>query len=80
MTEAQKLYTKTKIRNLRTQTGLKDTFQDFFINRLFHASDGKGSADAKRKALEEAVRMIPPDPKNTSPVWRIKGLYLSIFD
>ncbi|THU99664.1 hypothetical protein K435DRAFT_818510 [Dendrothele bispora CBS 962.96] len=74
MTHAKKLYTKTKIKKMRTETGLKDTFQDFFIDRLFRASEGKVSANNKQKALEEVVTTIPPDPKNTSPVWRIKGL------
>ncbi|THU93269.1 hypothetical protein K435DRAFT_829530 [Dendrothele bispora CBS 962.96] len=74
LTEAKQLYTKTKIRNLRTETGVKDTYQDSFLDKLLNASGRKGSKTTKQSSLDEVIKTLPDDLKTTSPVWRIKGL------
>jgi hypothetical protein len=69
--EACKLYTKTALKNERTETGIKDTYQEFFLERLFSSyKDVSGKGD-KQKALDAAVASLPE--KTTSPVWRIAG-------
>ncbi|KAJ7502333.1 hypothetical protein B0H11DRAFT_1712900, partial [Mycena galericulata] len=72
-TEAStKLDTKTKVKDLRTETGLKDKFQMFFIEKLFDSYKGKRGATAKREALNARLATLPHD--TMSPVWRIRGL------
>ncbi|KAK7027831.1 hypothetical protein R3P38DRAFT_3315357 [Favolaschia claudopus] len=72
-TEAStKLDTKTKIKSLRTETGLKDTFQLVFIEKLFASYHKKRGAQTKQAALDAAVAALPKE--TMSPVWRIRGL------
>ncbi|KAJ7603168.1 hypothetical protein DFH06DRAFT_941468, partial [Mycena polygramma] len=72
-TEAsEKLDTKTKVKESRTEHGLKDKFQMVFLDRLFDSYKNTRGADRKRAALNAAVAALPPN--TTSPVWRIKGL------
>ncbi|KAJ7147561.1 hypothetical protein C8R43DRAFT_889965, partial [Mycena crocata] len=72
-TEAStKLDTKTKVKDMRTETGLKDKFQMVFIDRLFDSYKGKRGAANKRAALEAKVAAMPVN--TMSPVWRIRGL------
>ncbi|KAJ7483665.1 hypothetical protein FB451DRAFT_1029349, partial [Mycena latifolia] len=66
------LDTKTKVKDLRTETGLKDKFQLVFIEKLFDSYKGKRGAATKRASLEAKLATLP---ENTmSPVWRIRGL------
>ena len=62
---------------MKTDTGLKDTFQDFFTDRIFaFTSKLRGSAKDKQAALDEMVKQLPQGAKDTiSPVWRIRGKY-----
>ncbi|KAK7007081.1 hypothetical protein R3P38DRAFT_3325555 [Favolaschia claudopus] len=72
-TEAStKLDTKTKVKNLRTETGLKDTFQLVFIEKLFASYHKKRGTKTKQAALDAAVAGLPHE--TMSPVWRIRGL------
>ncbi|KAJ6503838.1 hypothetical protein C8R45DRAFT_894926 [Mycena sanguinolenta] len=71
-TEASTLDTKTKIQNLRTESGVKDTYQLFFIEKLFRSYKGKRGRSSKQAALDAALARLPQN--TTSPVWRIKGL------
>lgn len=64
--EAKTLYSKTRLAKLRTDTGIKDTFQQFFLDQL--PSSYKNKQD-KQKALDEAIRALPDDI--TSPIWRL---------
>ncbi|KAJ7751599.1 hypothetical protein B0H16DRAFT_1839904 [Mycena metata] len=72
-TEASEtLNTKTKVKNLQTEKGVKDKFQTHFIEQLFDSYKNKRGRDAKQAALAAKVSQLPP--VTTSPVWRIKGL------
>ncbi|KAK7032978.1 hypothetical protein R3P38DRAFT_3313080 [Favolaschia claudopus] len=72
-TEAStKLDTKTKVKKLRTENGLKDTFQLVFIEKLFASYHKKRGAQNKQAALDAALANLPKE--TTSPVWRIRGL------
>ncbi|KAI0723525.1 hypothetical protein C8Q76DRAFT_614464 [Earliella scabrosa] len=64
--------TKTKIAKERTQTGIKDTFQLAFLNKLFDSYKGKRGMEAKQNALDAAIAALPTN--TTNPIWRIKGL------
>ncbi|KAJ6569397.1 hypothetical protein B0H19DRAFT_1257049 [Mycena capillaripes] len=72
-TEAStKLDTKTKVKDMRTETGLKDKFQMVFIDKLFNSYKKKRGPETKCAALDAMLASLP---QNTmSPVWRIKGL------
>ncbi|TFK46156.1 hypothetical protein OE88DRAFT_1638675 [Heliocybe sulcata] len=55
----------------RTRTGIKDTFQMFFTEKLFKISVKRGCSRVQKEAdIEAAETEFPTDI--TSPVWRIK--------
>ncbi|KAF7975989.1 hypothetical protein HWV62_8148 [Athelia sp. TMB] len=70
--QASTLDTKTKVQSMRTETGIKDTFQMHFLDKLFKSYKGKRGRESKQAALDREVDALPPFI--TSPVWRIKGL------
>lgn len=62
-----------EVKRLKTMSGLKDTFQDFFIGRLFDASRKKGRS--KEQKQQDMSRLQEGFPTITlSPVWRIRGM------
>jgi hypothetical protein len=63
---------KTKLKNARTETGIKDTFQEFFFEKLFASYKEKAGPKAKQDALNVARAQLPDDI--TSPVWRLQGI------
>ncbi|KAI0078564.1 hypothetical protein K474DRAFT_1743504 [Panus rudis PR-1116 ss-1] len=74
---ATKMGGQSDIQHNRTQTGIKDTYLNHFIDRLCHiASTRRGRTWAQRKAeLAAAVANLPADKTALfSPVWRIKDL------
>jgi hypothetical protein len=68
--EASTVNTKTKVKNMRTSSGIKDTFQLVFLEKLFESYKGK-RGKARQEALDAKARSLPK--VTTSPVWRIKG-------
>jgi hypothetical protein len=73
--EAKLLGTQTKIKKMRTVSGLKDTFQLHFIEKLFSSYKNKCGLDARQAALDAQIAMLPTArTKLESPVWRIKGM------
>ncbi|KAF8204045.1 hypothetical protein BJ912DRAFT_841196 [Pholiota molesta] len=69
---AKTVGTKTMLKQLRTDSGIKDTVQEHFLEKLFSAYKSKRGAKAKEDALAAAVNALPDDI--TSPVWRLQGL------
>ncbi|KAL0567238.1 hypothetical protein V5O48_014753 [Marasmius crinis-equi] len=61
-----------RMKTERTRTGLKDTFQMFFVNRLLNSYKGRRTLATKTTALEQAKASLPAE--TSSPVWRIRGL------
>ncbi|KAG8953004.1 hypothetical protein FRC03_011958 [Tulasnella sp. 419] len=62
---------KTEATKLKTKYGLKDRFQEFFIEKLYKSIKGKNGRAASMAMTAELSKL----PKNhSSPVWRIKGL------
>ncbi|KAJ6521633.1 hypothetical protein DFH09DRAFT_1251092 [Mycena vulgaris] len=59
------------VQNQRTESGLKDTYQLFFLEKLFASYKGKRGREAKQAALNARLAELPKI--TTSPVWRIKG-------
>ncbi|KAF9072180.1 hypothetical protein BDP27DRAFT_1217935 [Rhodocollybia butyracea] len=60
----------TKIKQMRTDSGIKDTYQNFFIERLLNSYKRRRGISAS--TAREAISDLPPD--TMSPVWRIRGL------
>jgi hypothetical protein len=69
--EASTIDTKTKVKSMRTASGLKDTYQMFFLEKLFKSYKGKRGRESKQAALDKETESLPDNV--TSPVWRIKG-------
>ncbi|KAL6306470.1 hypothetical protein BKA93DRAFT_840752 [Sparassis latifolia] len=68
---ASTLGTQTKVANMRTESGIKDTYQKFFLDKLFDSYKKKRGTKSKQDALDAALASLPDDI--ISPVWRIKG-------
>ncbi|KAI0355311.1 hypothetical protein OH77DRAFT_1424796, partial [Trametes cingulata] len=64
--------TKTKVAKERTASGIKDTFQQVHLEKLFAACKNVRGHDAKQAALDAAIQELPTQIIN--PVWRIKEL------
>ncbi|EJD48321.1 hypothetical protein AURDEDRAFT_61105 [Auricularia subglabra TFB-10046 SS5] len=56
----------------KTEFGTKDTFLEFFVNKLFQAIKGKRAGPARTAAAEACKSTFPP--QQTSPIWRLEGL------
>jgi hypothetical protein len=79
-TEACHLGTQTKIKTTRTQTGVKDTFQLHFLNKLFDSYKNRRTESTKQAALDTQISQLPQDPEvMINPVWRVKGMLLRLF-
>lgn len=74
-TEASRVGGNAEFKRIKTRTGVKDTFQDFFTDQLFAVSMKKrsGTKDQKMAAMNKIKRTFPSEI--TSPVWRIKGMH-----
>jgi hypothetical protein len=70
--EASTLDSKTKVGTMRTESGVKDTYQLFFLEKLFKSYKGKKGWESKQDALDKEIVDLPQHI--TSPVWRIKGM------
>ncbi|KAJ7290654.1 hypothetical protein C8J57DRAFT_1213292 [Mycena rebaudengoi] len=62
--EASTADTKTKVQHMRTESGIKDTFQQVFLEKLFASYKGKRGRAAKQAALD-ANRL---DPHHDTPI------------
>lgn len=69
--QAAVLDTKTKVLGMGTESGIKDTYQMFFLEKLFKSYKGKRGRESKQAALDNELASLPSN--TTSPVWRIKG-------
>jgi len=67
---------KTALKKHHTETGIKDTTQEHFLEKLFASYKGKSGTRKKQEALDTAVGQLPPDI--TSPVWRIDGTFVCL--
>jgi len=70
-TEASTLNSKTKVQAMRTESGVKDTYQMFFLDKLFRSYKKKRGRESKQAALEKEIESLPDII--TSPIWRING-------
>lgn len=58
---------------MRTESGIKDTFQIHFLDQIFSSYKNKRGRASKQTALDARLALLPDNI--TSPVWRIKGAY-----
>lgn len=73
--QASVIGNKTNVKKLKTNNGVKDTFQEYFTDKLFmFQSKLRGTWSKKQAAVEEMLKSMPQeDSTRMSPVWRIKG-------
>ncbi|KAH7923808.1 hypothetical protein BV22DRAFT_1105892 [Leucogyrophana mollusca] len=65
---------KTRYKKAKTESGLKDTFMEHFVDQIFGFAKGlRGSSREKDVLLKKMIADNIPD-NYMSPVWRIKGL------
>ncbi|KAI0638455.1 hypothetical protein C8Q77DRAFT_1188202 [Trametes polyzona] len=64
--------TKTKIKERRTESGIKDTLQLAHLEQLFNSYKTKRGFTAKQAALSAAIAELPET--TTNPIWRIREL------
>ncbi|KAH9036304.1 hypothetical protein EDB85DRAFT_1821811, partial [Lactarius pseudohatsudake] len=63
---------QTTIKDLKTNSGIKDSFLDSFVDRLHSSYKGLSGNLAKQLALNNCLATLPNNI--ISPVWRIEGL------
>ena len=70
---AKEVGAKTVLKKMRTESGVKDTIQEYYLDKLFASYKGKQGAQAKQAALNSAVQSLPGDI--SSAVWSLKGIF-----
>ncbi|KAF8996948.1 hypothetical protein BDZ89DRAFT_1256673 [Hymenopellis radicata] len=70
--EAALIGSETRVKGMRTASGVKDTYQDFFIQKLFQSHKSKRTQQSKADALRSCITSLPD--RVMSPVWRLQGL------
>jgi len=75
--QASTIDTKTKVQNMHTESGVKDTYQMFFLEKLFKSYKKKRGQESKQAALDSKIESLPDNI--TSPIWRIKGKVFILF-
>lgn len=73
---AQEIGGQAEYKRQRTRRGIKDTFQSFFAEQLFHITAQRGrSRGDKETHVREMVSTMPYVENGVvSPVWHIKGM------
>jgi uncharacterized protein YihD (DUF1040 family) len=74
--KAKKINTRTALKKDRTESGIKDTIQEHFFDKLFSSYKSVSGNIRKQEVLNAAVERLPPDIK--SAIWRLRGM-LVIF-
>ncbi|KIY48686.1 hypothetical protein FISHEDRAFT_10464, partial [Fistulina hepatica ATCC 64428] len=57
--DAQVLNTKMKIRTAQTESGVKDTFQEHFLGKLFGSYAKTKGKEKKQEMLDSAIQHLP---------------------
>lgn len=79
-TQAKTVGGFSSIAKLRTASGIKDTFQSVFIDRLTALTKRRGrSIPQKQLDVAAALRDFPEDERIVSPVWRIRGVIQAVL-
>ena len=71
-TTAATVGNQTKVKAMKTATGLKDTYLEVFIDRMAKSYKNKRGVEQKQNALDEFKQSLPVNV--LSPVWQIKGM------
>lgn len=69
---AKTLDSKTRVKEMRTDSGVKDTHQLFFLEKLFKSYKGVSGRAQKQAALDKAIDALPDSI--ITPTMRIKGM------
>ncbi|KAF6758067.1 hypothetical protein DFP72DRAFT_1065314 [Ephemerocybe angulata] len=66
---------KASIAASQTQSGIKDKFQQFFLNQLSDSTRGKRKKETAQPLLDAKRATMPSDFRKTiNPLWRMKGI------
>ncbi|KAI6028155.1 hypothetical protein EDC04DRAFT_2605807 [Pisolithus marmoratus] len=76
-TMASSIGNQTKIKNIKTSTGLKDRYLDYFLDEMASSYKKKHGNSSKQQALEEFVQKLPNNVY--SPVWHIKDTPVEVL-
>jgi len=71
--KAKKINTQTALKKDRTESGIKDTIQEHFFDKLFASYKSVSGNARKQEVLDAAVERLPPDIK--SAIWRLHGMF-----
>ncbi|KAK7043938.1 hypothetical protein VNI00_008104 [Paramarasmius palmivorus] len=70
---AKTLHAGNRLKQMQTESGLKDRYQMFFIDRLLNSyKSRRGTSTTKQNTLDAAIQTLPIN--TSSPVWRIRAL------
>ncbi|EIW60460.1 uncharacterized protein TRAVEDRAFT_120336, partial [Trametes versicolor FP-101664 SS1] len=71
--DATQIGGQANVKKARTRTGIRDTYQSFFTERLFSLTTARGkSRDERMGEVAEYLRTVPwVEESARSPVWRI---------
>ncbi|KAL0566487.1 hypothetical protein V5O48_015525 [Marasmius crinis-equi] len=70
--EAKTVGSETRCRAQRTASGIKDTYQMYFVDRLVNSYKHRRGVPSRQSALDNAIETLPE--RTTSSVWRMRGL------
>ncbi|OSX60535.1 hypothetical protein POSPLADRAFT_1148718, partial [Postia placenta MAD-698-R-SB12] len=68
-TKAKTLHSKTHVAKMRTEMGVKDSYQLHFLDKLFSSHKNKCSETTKQVALDQAIASLLQEIM--SPIWRL---------
>ncbi|KAI0375816.1 hypothetical protein BV20DRAFT_18264 [Pilatotrama ljubarskyi] len=73
--EAQQIGGQANVKKTRTATGIKDSYQSFFLDKLFAITARRGTSREQRTAeVMDFLTTVPHiEDAATSPVWRIRN-------
>ena len=71
ITDSRVVGTKTKVGGFKTEKGIKDTYLENFLGRMFNSYKGLRGQDVRQRALDAYCETLPATV--ISPVWRIRG-------
>ena len=72
LAEAKRIGGKTQSKKLKTKSGVKDTYQDYFLEKIYNFTKNLRSRNTESKnQLNEFLATLPKHLMN--PIWRLKG-------
>lgn len=78
-TTAKTVGGRTRSKAMRTESGIKDVYQDHFTEMIFkYVKRLRGSVQQKQAKVDRFVETLPE--RMVNPVWRIRGMSMCFFN